>query len=142
MSIKKSYIEFKNALTKFETENATKHFEEAFNQAFEMFNEKLKNNEKFNLDNEEEKFALLTLFDNMIGFYKEKMFEDGLKYAYTLAEMVDNPKLKEMFIGFALGMEKGIILEDFLREYVDLSKVDKDFPEFLCNFKEKIKELV
>jgi hypothetical protein len=28
-----------------------------------------------------------------------------------------------------------------MREYVDLSKVDEEYPQFLCNFTEKIKEL-
>jgi hypothetical protein len=62
-------------------------------------------------------------------------------YAENLIELVDSPKLKEMFKGFSLEMQKGIDIDTFFREYVDLSKVDAEFPMFLCNFKDKIKEL-
>jgi len=33
-------------------------------------------------------------------------------------------------------------LNEFMQKYVDLSKVDAEFPQFLCNFKEEIKELI
>jgi len=142
MSIKNSYYEFKNALTKGDLQKAEEYFKNAFNEAFEMYQIKLSKNEKFNLENDEELFAVVTLFDNMIGFYKENMLEEGIAFAESMVELVEPLKLKEMFKGFSLGMQSGIPLDEFMREYVDLSKIDKDYPQFLCNFKEKIKELI
>jgi hypothetical protein len=142
MSIKKHYVEFRNALSKGDVQKATEEFEKAFNEAFILYQHKLTNNEKFNLNDEEELFAVVTLFDNMIGFYKEGMIDEGVAFAESMVELVDSPKLKEMFKGFSLGMQAGIPLDEFMREYVDLSKVDEEYPQFLCNFKEKIKELI
>ena len=142
MEIKKNYIEFRNALTKGDTQKAEEAFRKAFEDAFALYQIKLTNNQKFDLTNDEERFAVVTLFDNMIGFYKEGMIEEGAAFAESMVDLIDSPKLKEMFKGFSLGMQSGIPLEEFMREYVDLSKVDSEFPEFLCNFKEKIKELI
>jgi hypothetical protein len=54
--------------------------------------------------------------------------------------------LKEKYIEFksalANGMQKGIELNEFIREYVDLNKVDKEFPMFLVNFKDNIEKLI
>jgi len=140
--IKENYIQFKNALSKNEVQKAEEFFEKAYNEAFEMLTKKMQNKEKFDLQNEEELFAVVVLFDNMIGFYKEFMFENGIALAETMIDLVDSPKLKEMFKGFSLGMEKGIDLNEFMTKYVDLSKIDPEFPMFLCNFKEEIKDLI
>ncbi len=142
MGVKQHYIEFRNALSKGDTQKAQEEFEKAFNEAFLWYQQKLTNNEKFDLTNEEELFAVVTLFDNMIGFYKEGMIEEGVAFAESMVELVDSSKLKEMFKGFSLGMQSGVPLDEFMREYVDLSKVDEEYPQFLCNFKEKIKELI
>ena len=142
MSVKKHYIEFRNALTKGDRQKAEEEFEKAFNEAFLFYQQKLSNNEKFDTSKDEELFALVTLFDNIIGYYKEGLYENGISYCENLIELVDSPKLKEMFKGFSLGMQQGIDIDTFFREYVDLSKVDNEFPMFLCNFKEKIKELI
>jgi len=142
MSIKKHYIEFRNALTKGDAPKAEEEFTKAFNDAFLWYQQKLSNNEKFDLSNEEELFAVVTLFDNMIGMWREGMLEEAIAFAESMVELVDSPKLKEMFKGYSIGMQSGIDLDTFMREYVDLSKVDKEYPMFLCNFKEKIKELI
>ena len=142
MSVKAHYIEFRNALTKGDTAKAEEEFTKAFNDAFLWYQQKLSNNEKFDVNNEEELFVLVTLFDNMIGMWSEGMLEEAIPFAESMVDLVDSPKLKEMFKGFSLGMQSGVDLNTFMREYVDLSKVDEDFPMFLCNFKEKIKELI
>ncbi|WP_024787135.1 MULTISPECIES: hypothetical protein [unclassified Lebetimonas] len=142
MSVKTHYIEFRNALSKNDIQKAREEFEKAFNESFLYYQQKMANNEKFDVSNEEELFVLVTLFDNIVGYYKEKMYEEGISYCENLIELIDSPKLKEMFKGFSLGMQKGIDIDTFFREYVDLSKVDSEFPMFLCNFKEKIKELI
>ncbi|WP_024789357.1 DNA polymerase III subunit alpha [Lebetimonas sp. JH292] len=142
MSVKTHYIEFRNALSKNDIQKAREEFEKAFNESFLFYQQKMTNNEKFDVSNEEELFALVTLFDNIIGYYKEKMYEEGISYCENLIELIDSPKLKEMFKGFSLGMQKGIDIDTFFKEYVDSSKVDAEFPMFLCNFKEKIKELI
>ena len=142
MSIKNHYIEFRNALTKNETQKAIEEFEKAYNEAFVYYQNKLANNEKFNLNNDEERFALITLTDNLIGMWKEGVFEEAISLAESLIDLVDSPKLKEMFKGYSLGMQSGIDVNTFFKEYLDLSKIDQEFPEFLCNFKEKIKELI
>ena len=142
MGVKNHYIEFRNALTKNDIQKAEEEFEKAYNEAFIYYQQKLANNEKFNLKNDEERFALITLTDNLIGFWKEGMIDDAIALAESLVELVDSPKLKEMFKGYSIGMQSGIDVDTFFREYLDLSKVDAEFPEFLCNFKEKITELV
>lgn len=142
MSVKEHYYEFRNALTKGDTQKAEEEFEKAFNEAFIMYQHKLTNNEKFDLKNDEELFAVVTLFDNMIGMWREGMFEEAIPFAESMVDLVDSSKIKEMFKGFSLGMQSGIDLDTFMREYVDLSKIDEEYPQFLCNFKEKIKELI
>ena len=142
MGVKNHYIEFRNALSKNETQKAMEEFEKAYNEAFIYYQNKLANDEKFDLSNEDEKFALITLTDNLIGMWKEGMFEEAISLAESLVDLVDSPKLKEMFKGYSIGMQSGIDVDTFFREYLDLSKVDSEFPEFLCNFKEKIKELI
>ena len=142
MGVKEHYIEFRNALSKNESEKATEEFEKAYNEAFIYYQNKLASNKKFDLNNEDERFALITLTDNIIGYWAEGMFDDGIALAESLIELVDSPKLKEMFKGYSIGMQSGIPLNEFMQKYVDLSKVDAEFPEFLCNFKENIKELI
>ena len=142
MSVKNHYIEFRNALTKNDTKKAIEEFEKAYNEAFIFYQQKLSSNEKFNLNNEEEKFALITLTDNLIGMWKEGLIDDAIPLAESLIDLVESPKLKEMFKGYSIGMQSGIDVDTFFREYLDLSKVDEEYPEFLCNFKEKIKELI
>ena len=142
MSVKQHYIEFKNALTKQDIQKAEEEFEKAYNEAYLFYQQKLTNKEKFDTNNDEELFALVTLFDNIIGYYKEGMYNEAISYCENLVELVDSPKLKEMFKGFSLGMQQGIDIDTFFKEYVDLAKIDSEFPMFLCNFKEKIKELI
>ncbi len=142
LQIKKNYVEFRNALTKNDRQAAEEAFRKAFEDAFALYQYKLSNNETFNLDNEEELFAVVTLFDNLIGFWREGMIDEAIAFAESMVDLVDSPKLKEMFKGYSLGLQSGISLDEFMREYVDLSKVDEEYPQFLCNFKEKIKELI
>jgi len=142
MEIKNNYYEFRNALSKNDVQGAEEYFQKAFNEAFELYQVKLSNNEKFNLNDENELFAVVVLTDNLLGFWKEGMIEEGTAFAESMVDLVDSPKLKEMFKGYSLGMQAGIDIDRFFREYVDLSKVDEEYPQFLCNFTEKIKELV
>ena len=142
MEIKKNYFEFRNALTKGDYQKAEEYFQKAFEDAFALYQLKLSNNEKFNLNDENELFAVVVLTDNAIGFWKEGMMEEGIGFCESMVDLVESPKLKEMFKGYSLGMQAGIDIDTFFREYVDLSKVDEEFPQFLCNFKDKIKELI
>jgi len=142
MSIKNNYIEFRNALSKGDSKAAEEAFEKAYNEAFIYYQHKLAENKKFDLSNENERYAVITLTDNLIGLWTEGMFDEGIAFAESMIDLVDSPKLKEMFKGYSLGMQAGIAVNDFMKEYMDLSKVDSEFPEFLCNFKEKIKELI
>ena len=142
MSVKNHYVEFRNALSKNDTNRAIEEFEKAYNEAFIYYQNKLANNEKFDLSNDEERFALITITDNLIGMWKEGLIDDAIALAESLVDLVESPKLKEMFKGYSIGMQSGIDTDTFFKEYLDLSKVDEEFPEFLCNFKEKIKELI
>jgi len=142
MDIKNNYFEFRNALTKGDNQKAEEFFQKAFEDAFALYQLKLSKNEKFDLKNENELFAVVVLTDNAIGFWKEGMIDEGVAFCESMVDLVESPKLKEMFKGYALGMQAGIDIDTFFREYVDLSKVDEEFPQFLCNFKEKIKELI
>ena len=142
MDIKTNYFEFKNALSKGDTQKAIEHFQKAFEDAFALYQIKLTNNEKFDLKNENELFAVVTLTDNAIGFWKEGMLDEGIAFCESMVDLVDSDKLKEMFKGYSLGMEAGVGVDEFFKKYVDLSKIDDEFPQFLCNFTEKIKELI
>lgn len=142
MSIKEHYFEFRNALSKNETKKAIEEFEKAYNKAIDLFSKKLSNNEKFNLNDEDELFSVVVLTDNIIGLWREGMLEEGISFCESMIELVDSAKLKEMFKGYSLGMNANIDIDTFFKEYLDLSKIDKEYPQFLCNFKEKIKELI
>ena len=142
MKIKQNYFEFRNALTKNEIQKAEEFFQKAYDEAFVIYQHKLTHNKKFDLKNEDELFALVVLVDNIIGLWKEGMIEEGVALSESLIELIDSPKLKEMLKGYSLGMESGIEVDRFFREYVNLSKVDEEFPQFLCNFNENIKELI
>ena len=142
MDVKQNYFEFRNALTKNDFQKAEEFFQKAFEEAFALYQLKLSNNEKFNLHDENELFAVVVLTDNAIGFWKEGMTEEGIAFCESMVDLVDSPKLKEMFKGYSLGMQAGIDIDTFFREYVDLSKIDEEFPMFLCNFNENIKELI
>jgi len=142
MKIKENYFEFRSALTKNDTQKAEEFFKKAFDEAFSMYQVKLTNKEKFNLTDENELFAVVILTDNAIGFWREGMYEDGIAFCESMVDLVDSPKLKEMFKGYSLGMQAGIDVDKFFREYVNLSKVDEEFPQFLCNFNDNIKELI
>ncbi len=142
MSVKSHYVEFRNALSKNDSKKAEEEFEKAYNEAFLYYQNKLAENKKFDLSNEDERFALITLTDNIIGYWSEGMLEDGIALSESLIEFVESPKLKEMFKGYSIGMQSALDANEFMQKYVDLSKIDEEFPEFLCNFKENIKELV
>jgi len=142
MGVKEHYYNFRAALANGDSQKATEEFEKAYNEAFLWYQQKLSKNEKFDLNSDEELFAVVTLFDNMIGLWREGMLEEGISFAESMVDLVESPKLKEMFKGFSLGMQSGIPLDEFMRKYVDLSKVDEEYPQFLCNFKEDIKELI
>jgi hypothetical protein len=142
MKVKNNYVEFRNALTKGETQKAEEYFQKAFDDAFTLYQMKLSNNEKFNLNDDNELFSVIVLTDNAIGFWKEGMLEEGIAFCESMVELVESAKLKEMFKGYSLGMQAGIDVDTFFRKYVDLTKVDPEFPQFLCNFNENIKELI
>ncbi|WP_456479321.1 DNA polymerase III subunit alpha [Nautilia sp.] len=142
MEIKQNYFNFRSALTKGENAKAEEFFQKAFDEAFALYQIKLSKNEKFDLKNEEELFAVVVLVDNAIGFWKEGMLEEGIAFCESMVDLIDSPKLKEMFKGYSLGMQAGVDIDTFFRNYVDLTKVDEEFPQFLCNFKENIKELI
>jgi hypothetical protein len=142
MQIKENYYKFRNYLSKNDTEKAVEYFQKAYEEAFKLFQEKIERKEKFDLSDENELFAVVVITDNILGFWREGMFEEGIGFCENMVDVVDSPKLKEMFKGYSLGMQSGIEINEFLKHYVDLSKVDEEFPQFLCNFKENIKDLI
>jgi hypothetical protein len=140
--IKEHYYDFRNALSKGDTKAAEEAFTKAYNEAYALYEHKLSANEKFDLSNEQELFAVVAIFDNIIGFWKEGHLEYGIAMAESMVDLVEPRKLKEMFKGFSLGMQNGVPLDEFMKKYVDLSKIDEEYPQFLCNFKENITELI
>jgi hypothetical protein len=139
--IKEKYIEFKGALANKDITKAEEVFTQAYNKAVEIVNEKITAKAMFDTTNEEELYAVLVIFDNMIGFWNEGMFDEAYKVCNDMYILVDNPKLKEMFKLFSYGLDNEIDINTFIKEYVDLSKVDSEFPMFLVNFQDKITEL-
>ena len=77
----------------------------------------------------------------MIGLWNENLFDEAYKVCNDMYVLVDNPKLKEMFKLYSYGLDNEIDVNTFISEYVDLSKIDSEFPMFLVNFKDKISEL-
>jgi hypothetical protein len=139
--IKQKYIEFKQHLTNKEIQKAEQSFTEAYNKAVEILNNKIDKQELFDTTNENELYAVLVLFDNMIGLWNENLFDEAYKVCNDMYVLVDNPKLKEMFKLYSYGLDNEINVNNFISEYVDLSKIDSEFPMFLVNFKDKISEL-
>jgi len=140
--IKEKYIEFKSHLANKDTQKAEQAFMEGYDKAVELLNKKIAEKKQFDTNNEEELYAILFIFDNMIGFWAEGQFDIAYQICNDMFILVDNPKLKEMFKLYSYGIDNEIDVNTFMQEYVDLSKIDKDFPMFLVNFKDKINELI
>jgi hypothetical protein len=141
--LKEKYIEFKSALANQDIQKAEQSFKEGFNKAIEIFNEKIANQESMVMADEEDLYATLFLFDNMLGLWSENMIEEAIQVAQDMSVLTDNPKIKEMFLLFSYGMsEEGMDVNSFINKYVDLAKVDEEFPMFLVNFKDEVEELI
>jgi len=139
--IKEKYIEFKQHLANKEIQEAEKAFGEGYDLAVQMLNDKIDKKEQFHMDNEEELYAVLFIFDNMVGFWAEGQFDIAYQVCNDMFILVDNPKIKEMFKLYSYGLDNEIDINSFMKEYVDMSKIDSEFPMFLINFKDKISEL-
>jgi len=141
--IKEKYIEFKGFLANKNTQKAEESFQEGFNKSIEIFNKKIANQESIIMAEEEELYATLFLFDNMLGLWSQNLTEEALQVAQDMSILVDNPKIKEMFLLFSYGMNKeGMDINTFINTYVDLRKVDDEFPMFLVNFKDEVEKLI
>jgi hypothetical protein len=141
--IKEKYIEFKSALSNQDIQKAEQSFQEGFNKAIEIFNQKVANQESMVMADEDDLYATLFLFDNMLGLWSQNMTEEAIQVAQDMAVLVDNPKIKEMFLLFSYGMsEEGMDVNKFISEYVDLEKKDEEFPMFLVNFKDGVEQLI
>ena len=139
--IKEKYFEFKKELTNKNIPKAEEVFVEGYDKAVELLNKKIDEQSQFNMDNEEDLYAVLFIFDNMVGFWAEGQMDIAYQVCNDMFILVDNPKIKEMFKLFSYGLDNDIDINTFMREYVDLSKIDEEFPMFLVNFKNKINEL-
>jgi hypothetical protein len=139
--IKEKYIEFKGALANKDIEKAQEAFTTAYNKAIEILNQKITSKEMFDINNENELYAVLVIFDNMLGFWSEGLTDEAYQVCNDMFILVDNPKIKEMFKLFSYGIDSNVDINQFMQEYVDLSRVDSEFPMFLVNFKDKIGEL-
>jgi len=140
--IKEKYIEFKQHLANKDIAKAEEAFREGYDKAVELLNDKIAKNEQFHMDNEEDLYATLFIFDNMVGFWAEGEFDIAYQVCNDMYILVDNPKVKEMFKLYSYGLDNEIDINTFMQEYVDLSKIDQDFPMFLLNFKDKINDLI
>jgi len=141
--LKEKYIEFKSALANKDIQKAEQSFEEGFNKAIELFNQKIINNESFVMAEEEDLYATLFIFDNMLGLWSEGLNEEAIQVAQDMSVLVDNPKIKEMFLLFSYGIsEEGMEINKFINTYVDLTKIDEEFPMFLVNFKDEVEKLI
>jgi len=140
--IKEKYIEFKQHLANKDITKAEEAFREGYDKAVELLNDKIAKNEQFHMDNEEDLYATLFIFDNMVGFWAEGEFDIAYQVCNDMYILVDNPKIKEMFKLYSYGLDNEIDINTFMKEYVDLSKIDQDFPMFLLNFKDKINDLI
>ena len=140
--IKENYIKFRDALTKQDTKEAENAFTKAYNEAIEVLNKKILSKEQFDMNNDEELYAVLAIFDNMIGLWSEGFQTEAAQVCRDMDILNNNQKIKEMFLLFSYGADAGMELDKFMREYVDLSKVDSEFPMFLVNFADKINELI
>ena len=139
--IKEKYIEFKQHLANKDIQKAEKAFVEGYDLAVQMLNDKIDKKEQFHMENEEELYAVLFIFDNMVGFWAEGQFDIAYQVCNDMYILVDNPKIKEMFKLYSYGLDNEIDINTFMKEYVDMSKIDAEFPMFLINFKDKISEL-
>jgi len=139
--LKEKYIEFKQALSNKEIQKAEQAFMSGYDEAVKILNQKIDKKEQFDMNNEEDLYAVLFIFDNMVGFWAEGQFDIAYQVCNDMFILVDNPKIKEMFKLFSYGLDNEIDINSFMQEYVDLSKIDQEFPMFLVNFKDKISEL-
>jgi len=140
MSIAEKYIVLEKYLNKSDDDKINETFKEILKETFEVINKKIEENKTLNVNDEEEKAAIRAMFEYMLELWNDGEIAEAKEVGYDMAYLVDDPKLKEMFSMFVLGMIDGENIDRFFEKYVNESKVYKDY--FFADFNDQIDELV
>jgi len=140
MSIVKKYEELEKYLRKDDADKINQTFNEILNETFEMVNKKIDSKSTFDVNNPEEAAAVRAMFEYMLELWNDGEIDEAKEVGYDMAYLVEDPKLKEMFSMYVLGMIANMNIDKFFDKYVDDSKAYKDI--FLAEFKDDIDELI
>jgi len=140
MSIAKKYQELEKYLHRDDADKINQIFNEILNETFEMVNKKIDSKSTFDINNPEEAAAVRAMFEYMLELWNDGEINEAKEVGYDMAYLVEDPKIKEMFSMYVLGMIDNMNIDNFFEKYVDDSKAYKDV--FLAEFKDDIDELV
>jgi hypothetical protein len=121
-------------------EDIENDFQEILKETFDMINKKTEKNEFLNVENEEEKLAVRSMFEYMLELWEEKELEEAKEVGFDMAYLVEDEKIKEMFSFLVLGVYEGLEIDEFFDKYVNDENVYKDY--FFVDFKDDIDELI
>ncbi|NPA87829.1 hypothetical protein [Caminibacter pacificus] len=140
MSIAQKYKELEKYLHKDDAEKINKIFSEILKETFDLVNKKIESKGTFDINDPEEAAAVRAMFEYMLELWNDGEIEEAKEVGYDMAYLVNDPKIKEMFSMYVLGMLDKLDIDTFFEKYVDDSKAYKDM--FLAEFNDDIDELV
>ena len=140
MSLIEKYKTLDSLMQKKKYDEVEKVFHEIITEAIELVNEKAEKEELFDIENPIDLALVRAMFEYMLELWSEGAIEEAKELGYDMAYSVKDPKIKEMFSMFVLGILDGLGVNQFLDKYVDDSEVYKDY--FFTKFHDEIDELL
>jgi hypothetical protein len=140
MSLVKKYEKLDKLIYQNREDEINEVFREILKETFDLVNSKIEKGESLDVNNKEEAAAIRAMFEYMLELWDEGAIDEAKEVGYDMAYLVKDPKLKEMFSMFVIGMLAGLSLDKFFEKYVNTDKVYKD--AFFTDFDDRIDELV
>ncbi|MEO1958322.1 MAG: hypothetical protein ABGX23_02090 [Nautiliaceae bacterium] len=140
MSLVKKYEKLDKLIYQNREDEINEVFREILKETFDLVNSKIEKGESLDVNDKEEAAAIRAMFEYMLELWDEGAIDEAKEVGYDMAYLVKDPKLKEMFSMFVIGMLAGLSLDKFFEKYVNIDKVYKDV--FFTDFDDRIDELV
>ncbi len=140
MSLVKKYEKLDKLIYQNREDEINEVFREILKETFDLVNSKIEKGESLDVNDKEEAAAIRAMFEYMLELWDEGAIDEAKEVGYDMAYLVKDPKLKEMFSMFVIGMLAGLSLDEFFEKYVNTNKVYKD--TFFTDFDDRIDELV
>jgi hypothetical protein len=136
MSLVEKYKKLDELVRKDKENEVNDTFKEILKETFEIINKKIEEQKTLDVKNPEEKMAIRAMLEYMLELWDEGAVDEAKQVGYDMVYLVDDPKLKEMFTLFVIGMLAGLSLDKFFEKYVDLSEIYEDY--FFTGFNDEI----